>query len=336
MSILALPRIRSIFIHVTKACNLRCSYCYFSAQKPLTDEMTTEEFSRLWPDIAMVKPDKVVFTGGEPFLRQDIIDLLRGLDQADSLHTVRRCINTNGHLLTYHLVQRLIGLVDEVRVSLDAMRERNDAQRAWGNFDAAIRALEILHSAGFEPKVLVTVTSASLPDLEQLICFLLSKNIKRIKLNPFRPIGRGAERPQWTVGSTELDATFRQVWKRCFPEQSLPGQSVCSDSQSTCGVGQFLNIMPNGDVFPCHVLTDPEFRCGTLRKQSLKEICSPASVCGKLAQLDFKELAMQAPALAELSRRGTCLGAVYGCTKSLAVWRQALPLVQKEKTARET
>jgi MoaA/NifB/PqqE/SkfB family radical SAM enzyme len=40
--------LRNIFLHVARACNLRCAYCYFSASRPLPDEMTTEEFARLW------------------------------------------------------------------------------------------------------------------------------------------------------------------------------------------------------------------------------------------------------------------------------------------------
>lgn len=50
-----------------------------------------------------------------------------------------------------------------------------------------------------------------------------------------------------------------------------PGPESCSN----CGVGSFLNIMPNGDVFPCHVLTQREFRCGNVREDGLLEICRP-------------------------------------------------------------
>jgi cyclic pyranopterin phosphate synthase len=82
--------------------------------------MTTEEFARLWPEMVAVRPCKVVFTGGEPLLRPDILDLLRGLRNADPEHNVLRCPNTNGHLVTPELARQLVGLADDVRVSLDA------------------------------------------------------------------------------------------------------------------------------------------------------------------------------------------------------------------------
>ena len=134
--------LRNVFLHVTKACNLRCEYCYFSASRPMPDEMTAEEFDRLWPDMVAISPQKVVFTGGEPLLRPDILDLLRGLRDADPDHLVLRCLNTNGHLVTKELARELVGLADEVRVSLDALPRRNDALRGEGNFDAAMRALD--------------------------------------------------------------------------------------------------------------------------------------------------------------------------------------------------
>lgn len=157
-------RLRNIFLHVTKACNLHCSYCYFSANRPLPDEMTASEFARLWPDVVAVRPAKVVFTGGEPLMRPDTLELLSGLRDADPQHYVSRCLNSNGHLVTAEMARRLVGLVDEVRVSIDGLRARNDGLRGAGNFEAALLALDTYHAAGFEPKVLITVTNETLPD----------------------------------------------------------------------------------------------------------------------------------------------------------------------------
>ena len=88
-------------------------------------------------------------------LRADILELLGGLRAADPEHHVLRCLNTNGHLVTPELARALVGLADEVRVSLDALPERNDAMRGAGNFESALRALECYYAVGFEPKVLV-------------------------------------------------------------------------------------------------------------------------------------------------------------------------------------
>src|SRR5688572_14516140 len=205
-------RLRNVFFHVTKACNLRCDYCYFSANRPLPDELTTEELGAVWPDLVTIGPEKVVFTGGEPLLRADILDLLRGLRSADPDHRVLRCLNSNGRLVTPDLARELVGLVDEVRVSLDALPERNDALRGAGSFAAALQALDVYYRVGFEPKVLVTVTAHTVPDLEELLVLLIERKLTRINLNAFRPIGRGRGHPEWSAPTEQIRAAIGRAW----------------------------------------------------------------------------------------------------------------------------
>jgi MoaA/NifB/PqqE/SkfB family radical SAM enzyme len=63
--------------------------------------------------------------------------------------------------------------------------------------------------------------------------------------------------------------------------------------------------MPNGDVFPCHVLTEREFRCGNVREQRLVEICRRNGLLGQLRRLDFHTLAQADERVAGLTRPGT-------------------------------
>lgn len=292
----------------------------------MLNEMSSEELSRIWPALVTLRPKKVVFTGGEPLLRNDITELLRGLRTADPEHHIRRCLNSNGHLVTPELARELVGLADEVRVSLDALALRNDALRGKGNFTVALRALEIYYAVGFEPKVLITVTRQSLPDLEDLVCFLVERKFTRLNINGFRPIGRGAEHGDWGVTTAKINDTLKRAWARCYPDRDSPPEPPEQDDfQCTCGVGRFLNIMPNGDVFPCHVLTQPEFRCGNVREENLLAICQRRGLLGTLAGLDFRDLARADERLAPLAKQGACMGDVYERTMDSPVWKDALP-----------
>jgi MoaA/NifB/PqqE/SkfB family radical SAM enzyme len=319
--------LENVFLHVTRACNLHCRYCYFSARAPLPDEMTAEEFGPLWRDLAALRPKKVVFTGGEPLLRPDLLDLLRGLGGADPGHHVLRCLNSNGHGVTPAFARRLVGLVDEVRVSLDALRDRNDALRGPGNFDAALGALECYYAAGFEPKVLVTLTSVSLPDLDALLALLSERKITRVNVNPFRRLGRGSGHDEWVVEPGDLRDALCRVRQSSRPEKRPAAGSAGPAGPTHCGAGRFLNILPDGDVFPCHVLTDPEFRCGNVREQGLLEICRREGLLGRLQALDVADAAGADPQLAALARTTTCLGDLYAGTKALPVWRTSLPVL---------
>jgi MoaA/NifB/PqqE/SkfB family radical SAM enzyme len=319
--------LKTVFLHVTKACNLRCRYCYFSASRPLPGELTSADFSRLWPGLVALRPRKIVFTGGEPLLRPDIFRLLSGLQAEAPGPGITRSLNTNGLLVTAEVATRLAGLIDQIRVSLDGPRAQNDLLRGDGSYDAAVRALACLQAAGLDPGVLVTVTSATLPYLEDFLCFLMERGITKINLNPFRPIGRGRRSPDLTVNSAGLREAMRRAWDRCYPDRPYAPPPPEPPAQAHCGVGHFLNIAPNGDVFPCHVLEYPEFRLGNVRDEPLPAICRRSGLLGELAGLDFGDLAAGDAELGALTRPRTCLGTVYAQTRPRPAWRSALPLL---------
>jgi MoaA/NifB/PqqE/SkfB family radical SAM enzyme len=320
--------IRQIFLHVTKACNLQCAYCYFSARNPLPDELSTTEFDTLWRDVVALGPRKLVFTGGEPLIRVDLLQLIRGLRDADQMHSVLRCVNTNGHLVTIESARALVGLADEVRVSVDALRQRNDILRGEGNFDSALKALDTFHSVGFEPVALVTFTACAAPDLEELIFLLLKRGIRRINVNEFRTFGRGAGHIEWMANLHQAHASVQAARRRRGLE---PLEWIDEDSagpRRNCGVGRFLNVMPNGDVFPCHVLTQREFRCGSIREQSLLDICRSEGLLGELSALDFGQMASEHHDLQGLTSEGVCMGDMHAAKPASSGWRKHIPLLQ--------
>lgn len=292
----------------------------------MRDEMSAMEFSSLWPQLVEVRPRKVIFTGGEPLMRSDIIPMLRGLRDADPDHRLIRCLNSNGHLVTPALATELVGVADEVRISLDSFALQNDAFRGVGNFDAAMRALDVYREVGFDPKVLVTVTRQTLPDLEEFLIFLVERGFISINVHWFRPIGRGKGHGEWSVNGPEIKQAIQRAFARFGAGQAPSVDSDEVGSQCHCGVGRFLNIMPNGDVFPCHVLTSSEFRCGNVRTQNLQDICRCNGLLGQLAGLDFHAMARQEPSVAELTKADTCLGTVYSEKPDLSVWRKNLSL----------
>jgi len=286
--------------------------------------MANSEWETIWPALVDLAPEKLVFTGGEPLLRPDLPDLLSSVRRLDVDHRIKRCLNTSGTPVTLAIAQRLRGLVDEVRVSLDALEDRNDRLRGAGSFACAERAIRHFKFAGHDPKVLITVSEVSLPDLEDLLCLLADWGITAVNINLFQPIGRGKAHEEWSVNIGAVKRAIEKASLRIHTGWSVP--SVTQEASGThCGVGHYLNLMPNGDVFPCHVLVDPRFRCGNVRDQDLREICNWYGTLGKLAQLNFTKLATSDPEIASSLRRDRCLGVVHQDTRSNGVWDQIFP-----------
>ncbi|KAJ2807347.1 GTP 3',8-cyclase, mitochondrial, partial [Coemansia furcata] len=109
-------------ISVTEKCNLRCQYCMPEDGIDLTaNEMllTTDEIIRVARIFVQQGVDKIRLTGGEPTVRRDIIDLVRGLDELRPLGLRKIAMTTNGIALRRKLpLLREAGL-DGLNISLD-------------------------------------------------------------------------------------------------------------------------------------------------------------------------------------------------------------------------
>lgn len=115
-------KINYLRLAVTDRCNLRCFYCMpeEGVQYVPKDELLSyEEMLRLVYLLADMGVDKVRITGGEPFVRRDMMDFLRALSKMDKLRQIN--ITTNG-TTTASLVPELKALgISSVNLSLDTL-----------------------------------------------------------------------------------------------------------------------------------------------------------------------------------------------------------------------
>lgn len=110
-------------ISVTDRCNLRCLYCM--PEEGMVDAVEREEllsFEEIERVARLLVPAgirKIRITGGEPFVRKDLEDLLRRLKGIEGLETL--AVTTNGVLIGDRIGE-LVGVVDAWNVSLDTFR----------------------------------------------------------------------------------------------------------------------------------------------------------------------------------------------------------------------
>ncbi|HOF90116.1 MAG TPA: radical SAM protein, partial [Armatimonadota bacterium] len=90
--------------NVGQRCNLRCVHCYaHSRDLEYTGELTHEEGRRLLDDLAAFGAPVMLFSGGEPLMRPDILALIRHARERG----MRAVISTNGTLITAELAEKL-------------------------------------------------------------------------------------------------------------------------------------------------------------------------------------------------------------------------------------
>ncbi|WP_058366335.1 TIGR04347 family pseudo-SAM/SPASM protein [Haloparvum sedimenti] len=176
--------------NTTKQCNLYCSHCYASADtETIPGELSTAEGKALLDQLADFGVPVVLFSGGEPLVRDDLPELVAHASDAG----LRPVLSTNGTLITEENARELkeAGL-QYAGVSVDGLPERNDAFRGKeGAFDAAVRGIEACLDAGLKTGLRYTITERNAADLEGVIDLLVDVGVDRFCFYHLDYGGRG-------------------------------------------------------------------------------------------------------------------------------------------------
>jgi len=233
--------IDTVYFHVTRACNLQCVYCYLEAGKAENCEITFKQARELFEDIIQLDPQRIVFTGGEPLIRTDFITLISTFNTIDKNHSVLRCINTNGTLITKEIAKNLVELFDDIRLSIDGFREIHDTLRGEGSFEKVMNAFRYIQQVGGDPAASVTTTSLALPSLKDFMSYLLQQGIFNIHLSPLHLAGRASNRKDLLCNKADVEKAAAEFWYETF------GFRFQNDNpeRTNCGIGKYINIYPD-------------------------------------------------------------------------------------------
>ena len=132
---------------VNEHCNLRCIYCMPEEGAPFLDQaqlLSTNEIKIILRAMSDLGVKKVRFTGGEPLLRKDIIDLIKYSSQRSIFESVH--ITTNGLLLSNYIDQLEQAGLNGINISLDTLdaekfkkiTRRDEFQKVIKGLNAAI------------------------------------------------------------------------------------------------------------------------------------------------------------------------------------------------------
>jgi MoaA/NifB/PqqE/SkfB family radical SAM enzyme len=141
------PRIVTLF--VTSSCNARCSHCFYWKKLNQHDDLSFGEIKKLSQSIGKV--DKLLISGGEPFLRRDLPRIYQLFIENNDLEAVS--IPTNGLMpeRIYELVNEILELSHgrpvTISLSIDGTEKFHDQMRGVaGTFMKLVETYERLHS----------------------------------------------------------------------------------------------------------------------------------------------------------------------------------------------
>ena len=134
-------------IELSNRCNLKCSMCWFHGLRGVGDryrktEMTTAQVFAILNQIAPFRP-YLYFGGGEPFIRDDFIEILSCATQLK----LPVAFTTNGVLLDPERAARVVDLgVDAINFSIDGLEKSHDRMRGQGCYKKTLSSLRELVS----------------------------------------------------------------------------------------------------------------------------------------------------------------------------------------------
>jgi radical SAM protein with 4Fe4S-binding SPASM domain len=198
----------------TQACNLDCEHCYACSGKKTAspDELDTSQARAFIEDLADFGAPVLLFSGGEPLVRPDLLDLV---SHAGSLG-LRTVLSTNGTLIDDRAASQIKACgVAYVGVSLDGLAPVHDRFRGrTGAFDASVRGIRACRNAGVKVGLRFTVTRGNVAEIPGIFDLVEQEGIPRVCFYHFVPAGRGADQREQALGNRETRETVDLIMDR--------------------------------------------------------------------------------------------------------------------------
>lgn len=190
----SVPPLTDIYFYITGRCNLQCSHCWISAgEEPSPDsELSTEEVRDIIDQAIPLGLRAIKITGGEPFMRDDIVDIL----EYAASKGLRSRVETNGTLLEDETIERLARIDGfQACVSLDGATPETHAKLRGSRavYHSTVRALEALAKNGVPTQIITVVHKGNVDEIEDITAMADELGIGLHKINQLNSMGRGTE-----------------------------------------------------------------------------------------------------------------------------------------------
>lgn len=280
-------------IMVTQNCNYKCLMCSFW-HRHTDGELSASEIARVTGEMRSLGIAQINFTGGEPFLRNDLAEIVRGT-AANDFAMIQ--VTTNASLATHERLEELLGAgMGRIAISCDGTGVNHETQRgvpgAWKKNIAALDALRKLRTTRYpklEIEMAMVVSKQTMGDLGELLrlCeeyravlhlqfldnvqfFTSEVNTEDYNLSAAEVDDIIEEAHRHLKGARGMDPLMthtgleyiRRHLKRQDPTEDLP--------KSSCGVGYAMCYVDSqGYVYPGCFAISP---IGNVRDRPLREI----------------------------------------------------------------
>ncbi len=286
-------------LSVTDRCNMRCKYCSVRDihSKICQNNLSTEQWKKIIKSLADFGVFQIGFTGGEPTLREDLVELAKCVVDNGCVFN----LTTNGWLLDETLVEELVRVgMKQCQVSLDShLPFVHDKLRGEGSYARVLRAIEILKNKGVVVGIDCVVSNNNLDTILDFIRWVVKNEIPYLTLIKLKKGDLSFEDySKLAVNYEDYLPILREVCLResnsnpnitldCGSVSNLQGvvskKSFEGVPVAGCPLGHHLIcIAPNGDIFACAALLDKRFCLGNILEEDIRDIWVDSPILKKM------------------------------------------------------
>jgi radical SAM protein with 4Fe4S-binding SPASM domain len=251
-------------------------------------------------------------SGGEPFLREDFLDLLA------AFHAERNWLSfailTNGTYIDEEMARRLRGLNPEfVQISLEGGEGTNDFIRGAGSWRRSIEALRCLVREGIVTSISFTAHRDNFREFPRVVQLACDMGVNRVWADRLIPCGSGSSLGDRLLTQAETKEFFEIMCRARFEAAKNPGKTVVSLHRALqflvgggvpyrCAAGEtLLTVQPNGDLLPCRRMP---IRVGNLLETPLIDLYRDVPLLRDLRVRGKVDEACRRCAFSEMCRGG--------------------------------
>lgn len=293
---------------LTLRCDLACRHCGSRAGRARPDELSTGECLDVVRQLAELGTREVAIIGGEAYLRDDWLEIIRAIRGHGMLPTM----TTGGRGMTCERAEAAARAgMHSVSVSVDGEEETHDRLRGVkGSHRSAFEALANLRAAGIPVGANTQINRLSMPELPQVFERLAAAGILSWQIQLTVAMGRAVDEPDVLLQPYDLVALFPMLAELVGraerarvnvvagnnvgyfgPHETVLRGRTRAGHSCGCGAGLItLGIEADGTIKGCPSLATREWAGGNVRQASLRDIWERATPLRYMRDRTTREL----------------------------------------------
>jgi MoaA/NifB/PqqE/SkfB family radical SAM enzyme len=230
-----------VICEISYICNLACPTCFRWTSKPDEHELDFEQ----WKDVIGKLKDwlgtfNLTFTGGEPFLRKDLLDLFK----FTSDNGIVTGVVSNGSLIDKTMAQRIVDSgLDGLCLSLNSLKRHihNETRGTNGSYDEVMTAIENVKAVkrGMRLSLSTTVVRENVHELADMVEFVKTTGLYGIHFQPIMPAT--------LLPTYDQDGNFKKIPLGTPYKNLLKKEEVVHDDEVDDVFNRLISMAERGD-----------------------------------------------------------------------------------------